>query len=559
MNTLADVHGWLETLCTDRTVDVASSMFDAPLVNALFALLPDTHSISLTIAEVDAPNARLSGTATAFGEPGTTAEFAFSQPAEGLVCELTLKLPSSVSWSLPPIDALTFRSLEARLAPNPELGVVGLSFSSTITAGSGIDAVNIDVTFTVPSFDGDWLLAGDCNSVTRLSSDGCEAIASLTANDLRTLGGHDLAGILPGAISDLSFVLTEFAIAFSPTHRTCSLIRVETRSNGSWTFFDDHFKVSEVNLAFDVLEPFRALHVQARLFAQMQIPGWPAFDVGGQFPDNAVFVQLIPNSALNLSATFKFFGVPLPANFPGVEISTLCFTLFPADASFNFQLGISNPVPILGSAKLDSFFFDLDATYDAPKILATGQIAGTFTVGATTLALSGIYTAGGVTLAGSASNVLWDDLLAKLQGPDFGISSVPCAIRNMRLASLTAQVDTITGRFSFTCTGSTEIAGKDVFFEPTIVAALTGREFVGSFGGKLVLPAPTGKLEFSVTFEEPAYCITATFAEPGGALNVDHLAAALDVNLPAILPYGDLPLNPAGFNYDFSNRSLVVF
>jgi len=69
------------------------------------------------------------------------------------------------------------------------------------------------------------------------------------------------------------------------------------------------------------------------VYAEMQIPakGTPklTFDVGGQFPDNAIFAQIAPGTSLKISDVFSFFGVDVPNNFPDIELSTLSFFLWP--------------------------------------------------------------------------------------------------------------------------------------------------------------------------------------------------------------------------------------
>src|SRR5947199_2464711 len=99
MSTLQEVKAWLATLTTGSSVDVSASLFQSDIVAALFALLPGSGPIALTVTGVDAANATLTGTATVLGEAGTTATFQFTQPATELVLELTLTPPASVAWS----------------------------------------------------------------------------------------------------------------------------------------------------------------------------------------------------------------------------------------------------------------------------------------------------------------------------------------------------------------------------------------------------------------------------------------------------------------------------
>src|SRR5205085_11534416 len=105
------------------------------------------------------------------------------------------------------------------------------------------------------------------------------------------------------------------------------------------------------------------------------------FDVGGSFPDKAVFAGLGPESELNVTDALEFLHVPLPSGFPPeIDITTLSFAFYTADDSFDFQLGIDKPVPIIGDAQLDGFFFEIGADYDpnTNKIEPKGSLHSTF-------------------------------------------------------------------------------------------------------------------------------------------------------------------------------------
>lgn len=557
IKTLQDVHTWLGTLRTGAEVDVGSSLFDptATLVRRLFEMLPGSDPIGLTIAGVDSGKALLSGAATVLGETGTTATFQFTQPSADLLCELTLQLPESLEWSLLSKLDVSFGKLTATLAPNRELGMVDMSLAATVSAGS-TNPLSLPIRLSIPSFDGDWLLSAGEAKVPNLSTEALTAIA----------GSHDLTSILPAELIDLSkFVLTGFELAFDPLADTCSLIRIGiqygTPGSPAWRFFGDGFTVDSIDLEFEVLEPFTDPTLQARLYAQMQIEGGPPFDVGGQFPDKAVFAQLAPGSQLSVTNTFRFFGVDLPSGFPDVEISRLGFTFYTANDAFDFQLGIDHSVKIIGDVQLDSFFFEVAGAYQTGKgITGSGTLGGQFTIGTTHLLLTGSYASGaGLQLSARATDIHIHDLIEKLKD-DFKIGSVPGPIEELELDSIGASLDTGTKRFTFDCEAKTTIAGVDVDFNPSVVVTEGSDGFSGTFDGTLVLHAPGKDLTFKYSFvdQRAGTSITADFEDPGQGLQFADLAAALGFEPPPTPQGLALGLTSVRFSYSFTNGVLVL-
>ncbi|MEA2184707.1 MAG: hypothetical protein QOF69_3892 [Solirubrobacteraceae bacterium] len=554
MSTLQQVKAWLATLTTGSSVDVSASLFQSDIVSALFALLPDADPIALTVTSVDAANATLTGTATVLGESGTTATCRFTQPASELALELTLTPPASVAWSLVTELNVTFGGLAAKLVPNTDLGVVGLDFAANVTAGtSGELAIPVDL--SVPSFDGDWHLSAGTIEIGQLTEDALTAIA----------GNNSLTSILPsGAFQALeNFKLTGLEIAFDPSKDTCSLIRVGLAYDPpppGWTFFGGRFTVVEIDLDFAVLEPLTDATVQAELDAKTKI-GSTVFDVGGRFPDKAVFANIAPDSELLVNDVFEFLHVPLPAGFPEIDITTLSFVFYTASNAFDFQLGIDKPIPLIGDAKLDSFFFEIGAVYDpkTDKIEPSGNLHSQFSFGETTkLLLGGSYATSGITLEGEIDDLAIGVLIAKLAS-EFGIESVPAPIEKLELDKLTASLDSAKKTFSFTCIGKTEFAGlPEVDF--TVQIDLTyGTEFTAKFGGQLVLKTSAGKeLEFEVSFSETHTDTWVTAEYKGTALGFDDLASAVDFPVKEPIPPAlDLGLSTVGFYYDFTSGGLA--
>lgn len=557
---LQDVKTWLGTLTVGQSVDISSSMFDAAMVNQIFTLLPDSDPISLTPTEIDIENATLTGKTSILGETDTTAVLAFSQPDQQLLCTATFTPPDTLQWSLLSNFHVVFGGLTASMIPNSSLGVLGLDFAAEIKTTNS-QPISIPVNFSVPTFNGDWILSSSRVPIGELTN---EALTALGA-------GIDVTSILPAELVDLKKLkLTNFEMAFNFSKATCSLVRLGMEYDGDWQFFNKQFTVQSVNFDFEVLNPFSAeLAYDAKLYAKMQITGLPPFDVGGQFPDKAVFVQLAPDSTLYLNDVFTFLHLPVPGGMPNIGITTLSFTFFTANNTFDFKLAIAKPVPLFGSVSLDSFLFDIGASNDPQtgKISGSGALYAHFTIAKTQLMIAGSYSQNaGLDLIGQAENIPLGELIADIAAK-FGIdaNSIPAPIRD-HLALKIVRVELNTGKstFDFMCIGTTTVSDVVVDFTPTIHLTYASNAFSATFSGTLVLHVPksdgtTKDLTFSVIFSTSATdtWIEAKFSETNGVVQFEDIAAVFHVGLPAIPSQLDLALDEVGFRYDFSKGTLT--
>ncbi|MBV9762802.1 MAG: hypothetical protein JO340_19745 [Acidobacteriaceae bacterium] len=555
---LQEVKTWLESLTPGGGVDVKPDLFDAKLVGQIFALIPGSDPISLTNISIDVNAATLSGAATLLGESNTQLQFAFTQPDQTLLCALTITPPGTLSWSLLPDFNVAFTELKGSLVPNAELEVLGLSFSSVILAGA-TTPVRVPVTFNVPSFDGDWTLAGSFETVGSLNADGLQALA----------GNNNLLSILPAELAELTkFSLTAFEVAFNPTKKTCSLIRVGIKYDADWKFFDDHFRVQSIEFDFAIFSPFTPkVNFAASLAATMQIPGLPSFDVGGQFPDQSVFVQITPGQTLRVNNVFEFFSLTLPEGFPAVDITTLSFNFYVPQKRFTFELLIDNPIPIYGSVSLDRFYFGIDASFDSAsgKNSAAGSLESNFTIGGSALAIAGKYVQdSGLALSGKASNIplgaIIADLVSKFGVPD---GDIPEPIRNIQLENVEIDIDTGKKAFNFSLTATTEIADVTVGFSPVVKLTYnsTNESFDFAFTGTLVLNlTPSRAATFTLAFSKTGTdkWISAAYDQTGGALEFEEIAAFFHFDLPPIPSNLKLSLTNAAIYYDFGSGNFAL-
>ena len=559
ISNLQDVKTWLGTLKVGDLAGISSGMFSAPLVEQALKLLPDSDPIVLKVTAIDVDGATISGTAAIVGEVGTAAVFAFTQPATDLLLTLSFTLPSTVEWTLIPSLGVTFGSLAATLTPFPDLKVVGVEFDAAISTTT-VPPLNLPISLVVPTFDGDWTLSSTDVPVGALTADALNALA----------GGVDVLGMLPAELADLSKLkLATFQVAFNVAKGTCTLLRLSMEYDGDWSFFDGKFLVQSINFDVEVFNPFTAkMSYDGKLYAQMQIPPLPPFDVGGQFPDAAVFAQLAPDAVLKLSDVFLFFGLTVPSGMPDVEVSTLGFTLHPSDGAFTFNLAITKPVPIWQQVALDSFLFNIGAQKDGTgKLAVSGGLYAGFTVASTTLSITAAYSqAGGLDLIGEATNIPLGEIIADI-GTKFGIpaTDIPEPIRNsLKIDSLRVELNTGQTTFDFTCVGRAMVSGTEVDFFPTIHVNYGAATASATFSGVLILKVPqpdktTKDLAFTVIFSESKAdtWLEAKFSVTGGVIEFGDIAAVFGATLPPIPSDLDLALKEVAFRYDFSSGALT--
>ena len=560
IGTLEEVKSWLATVTPGNEVSLGSAMFNAAMVQKVFQLLPGNDPIALKVDSVDASNATLSGTATILGESGTTAQFVFTQPANELLCTLTLTLPPSLEWALIPSLSVVFGDLVATLAPYEELSVVGMTFVATLKTTTS-DALAMGVSLSVPTFDGDWMLTTTNVPIGTLTSAGLSALA----------GGVDVVGMLPKQFSEelAKLSLNAFEVVFNPSASTCSALRLNMAYNANWEFFDKKFIVESVTFDVEVLNVRPGpISYDAKLYAKLALPPLPAFEVGGQFPDPAmVFVRLAPTQVLKLTQVFAFLQIPAPGGMSDVEISVLTMSLYPDDAIFTFNLSITKPILIAAKASLDAFLFDMTVLHDPTAgFSGRGSLYAHFTVGQAQLMLSGSYSQqGGLNITGEGKNIPIGELITDLTGK-FGIpgDKIPTPLNELVLTVLKANLNTGAQTFDFTCTGTTTISGVPVEFTPTVHLKYAKDAFEARFGGTLVLKQNMGggvtrDLTFNVTFSTTATdtWIQATFVASGQAVEFQDLASIFGVTLPAIPDALNLGLEEIGFHYDFTKKALT--
>ncbi len=548
LQTLAEVDNWLGSLSPGAPVGLSPDLFATGPVRAVLEMLP--ASIALTNTAAKPADHLLEGTAEVLGEADTAVVLTFSEATEPpgpLSCELALT-PLKLAWQpLPTVD-LSFGEFGARLTANPELEeIVSVDLDATVAAG---EKLGLPVEISVPSFEGEWLLRGSFDPGITPDASGLVALA----------GGSDaVKEVVQKIAAELEhFELTEIEAAFDTTTASCSLIGLSIAYQKPWKFLE-HFELDEVRLDCTILDPFgHSPAPEAQLSAKITIDDTP-FDVGGSYPDMAVFAQLDPDGKLDVGAAFAFLQISPPAGFPQIEISLLSFVFYIKSRAFEFQLGIDKPFKVLGKVEVDSFHFALRVADEAGKgFEPSGNIYCQLTIGSTIVALGGTYSEQGIALEGATRHLKLKELVDHLK--EFGIDSVPRPIEELELETAHAGFDTAAGTFKFTCEGKTTVAGVEVDFIPNIEITHhtdgSANPYSAKFGGWLsLLPEGGERLDFEVEFSEndSDKRIFAGYWDPSGkGLGLDSLAAALGFQHPELPKALQLELDDISLLYDFT-------
>ncbi|MDX2361886.1 MAG: hypothetical protein QNK23_13840 [Crocinitomicaceae bacterium] len=561
MNSLAEVKSWLETITAASSVTVASSQFDAKLVNDLFTLIPDTDSLSLTGVQPDADTYTLVGTGNVLGENSVTMTLIFSEitDEDGATPQLALDFEMNfspvLSWTLIDSFNLVFEVKKAEIKPNADLDVLGMIFTAelkTTTSDANTTPLSIPIGLAIPTSDSDWLLTANIDSPVNSMSD--TSLADLAGNSA-------ISTLLPTKLLDFSYLsLNSFEMSFNPLKGTCSNIQFEIGYSkpGGWQFISDNFIVDGIVLDFGVSNVFGYTAdklFEAGLVAKMTIDG-VQIEVGGQFPDKSVYARLEDGSSINLTALFEYFGVPGLDGFPDVNITTLDFTFFTESSSFLFNIGIGVPIPLVGNVALDNFYFGIDAEdMDSNSSTVSGELSSQFSIGDNTkLLLSGKYATGdGVTLTGEIKDLMIGELITDL-GSKFGIDDLPDFIKDIVLDDTKITYNTSSSDFTFDCSGHTSVANNDLKIDVSISALTKSDKYVKNLKGTLEIGTETFTIDFETGDDTK---ITATW-DTKGELSLETIANALGIDAPTI-PHGlDLSLKSAKLEYNSTNSTFLI-
>ncbi|AMR33475.1 hypothetical protein A0256_19640 [Mucilaginibacter sp. PAMC 26640] len=550
---LEGVKAWLQPVKPGDVVGVSSAMFDAPMVNELLDMLPDTTNIEVTVTAVapDGDSPSLTGVATVLGQPLTNTIFTFTQPADVLLLDLNLNIPEEVTWQLIDIFNIGFTKLKGTMTPDAEQSVITLGFACDVVAGSP-KQVHLPVEMAIPTFDGDWTLSGSFDQIGDLSYDILDALA----------GNNNITSILPDQIRVQinKFSIKEFQLSFNPSNQTCAFIRIVLKYDADWHFFGNLFVVENIEFEYEIYNPFTSEnYYQATLLANMNLfEGFP-FQVGGQFPDKVVFAQLQPDRPAELTKVFNFLKLPLPGGFPDIEISTLSLVYYTADGGYDFKLSINKPIPIAGKVSLDSASFDMGANYDdgTDKLIGFGSLYAKFTIDETVVLLSAVYKEGeGVDMTGEVDNLPIGQLIKELL-LTFQITDYPKFIEGITLTKLKVTYNTSSGDFTFLCIGHIPMANNPgVDIEVSLKALKSGDGYDNDIEamGKVTYNLQEYTLLFTKTSTETAF--SAQWLNKGTPLGINDIADMLGIGneVPEIPSDLDLGLKAAAFVYDKAEK-----
>ena len=540
---LAGVSAWLATLAVGDAVKVGSAQFAGALATGLFALLPKSDPVEITITAVDAGAATLTGTGTILEEDDTNATFAWSQTGTTLAVKLTLALPATTAWPLVSKLEVELTGITATFAPNLDAGTFGLSFEAQLVVGT---MAPIPVTLAAPSLAADWTLTA-----------GAVAIGALDRASLSKLGGgHDPMATLPPEFTLEHVSLTGVELAFDPTADTLSSIGLGLAYTKPWQFFDDQFVVENIELDLVLRAPLGASPAtQAVVTATMALPSVDfKFQLGGLFPDQAVFAALPPGTQLDLTEVMNALGADLPAGFPPIALDAFAFSFFVPSKTVAFEIGIDTPFQIVGSVELVSFHFALQAVFGTSPAQVTGALRTVVQLGTSTpIALSGSYAASGLSMAGAIQNLPIGTLIDDL-ATSFGYTA-PAALGSLEIKTLGVALTTGDApSFSFTLDASAKVAAALVKVDARVDVAYANRAWTGSPSGTLAITTAAGNLTFAIAFSHIANDASISASYTGAPFGLDDLIHALGLgDQPVIPPDLDLALTTASFTYHFTS------
>ena len=552
-STLEEIKTWLSAQKKGNQLDINNSLFTSQMINDLFTVLTQ-NSLPITIDTIDiqTDSASVTGTGDLLTNQNTTITFIFSESNSLLILELDFTLDPSVKWTLIDELKLSFTTIKGELKSDTDLKVLSLSFSSIIEVGTG-STFKIPIDMQVPSFDGDWILSGNFDSLGNLTTDIISALG----------GNNDLTSILPTQLQVLEYLkLDDFQMSFNPLKKTCSFIKVDLSCEipGGWKFFSDKFIVDGIKLDFEIINPYNGnlkKSFQAGLMADMTIGGVP-IEVGGRFPDKCVFVQLQPNKVMHLTDVLTSFHVPLPEGFPAIDISTLSFIFFVANNSFDFQIGITKAIPISGKVSLDNFFFQIQADHTSGGAIdASGILTTQFSIGPTTLILNGNYESDGVsTIYGEIDNLevghLITDLTAKF---DIDSKLIPVFIRDLVLKKTTVLYST-DRTFKFYCEAVTQVANKELDIFVNFTLSNKNDSYTIHFGGKLIVDQQEFDIDFDKSKEDTT--LSASWHSDTKTIGIVSIANELGITPPDIPKELDLNLDEIILTYSKAGNTFLL-
>lgn len=563
-STISNIQGvkdWLNAQTPGSTLTVSESLFDAELISALFALLSDEDIVLNDITyDTSTDDPWVTGTGSFLGYDDASIQLTFSESDGFLICNVEFGYTQDVQWWI--VEALTMYldGISGSIDTNTSLKALEVSYAANVNAGDNNYAVPIEI--TIPNYDGEWLLAGSFDQ-----------LGDLSVAILDSFGGDNpITTILPAELLDMQyFKLTEFQIAFNPDsdNFSCSYIKIGIayEKPDGWQIFSDKFQFTGIEFDFEIFNAYGDLDTsyEATLIGKFDLAGVP-INVGGSFPSKTVFVMLDPDQTFLVNDVFETMEVALPAGFPDVEISTLSFTFFTANNSYDFRIAILNAVAITDTVSLNNFTFELRADYNSTSdaITANGLLTTQFTIGSTIMGLAGNYKSPPdySSLYGEVYNLPVGQLISEL-ADNFGIGDLPDFLEELVIQKCTVFYST-DKNFKFYLEATTEMADKEIAIFIDIQTSYNDATdyYDGVYTGILIIDEQQFQIDFTTTSEDKI--IAATWSETGDdRLNLQDIASvfgseALTNLLGDIPPSMDLALKSASFSYNYTKNTLLL-
>lgn len=370
---------------------------------------------------------------------------------------------------------------------------------------------------------------------------------SISQEELNSFEGAGIFGSNDFNLDRLS--LSQFEIAYSPSKKTVSLISLNLKYQAEWDFFGGKFKVEEIELFLKCYSAFTKEAVtQVELNGKIKI-GNTSFDVGGLFPDAAIYATIAENSTIKVLDVAKFFEIALPEDFHSTEISRLGFLFNLKNKSFSFQMSVSE-ISLIDNLKLSHIYFDISKTESEIR----GRLYAQLNIEETILSLGGDYNNGeNYSLQGKLENLKLERFTNFLKNSIKNIT-IPEFFENLELHSIEASYGKNGGesefRFDLDC--STTI--NDIVANLKITTAISQTV---QFKGSLTLTKDSKQIEFEIDFDsnENDKIVVANY-KSDNALSIVEIADFFDCDLSSFPSEFDLSLKEFGFAYNFTKKRL---
>ncbi|MFC1800746.1 hypothetical protein ACFLYT_01685, partial [Nanoarchaeota archaeon] len=361
--------------------------FTSAKIKRVFEMLPEMAEISYpSDSKVDLDNNSLVITGSvSFLDMGTltlTSTFTLASGNQ-LLLTLSAELVDNLTFS----DSINFHIEKGflNLVTKDSSDLVYFELSGDLVAGG----LRIPVALEIPPYNGNWML-----------SSNFEKIGGLNFADLAKIANVDLSTYLPSELGDiLKLSLSDIELVFNPIARTFSKVYLEFSYDTVISLSKD-FTFSNFKLCLTVAG---LNEISVTLEADVNLSG-AVIGLEADIPVSSkfyelVFTGLLKEGTLNISGMAQTIGLALPDSFPLFEITELSACLDLGSKTFDFGVGMGNPIDLLPDFTLNSIMGSLQVDFGSNPSFS-GNLTTSLTWDGVSVGFSGTVTDKGFIIAG---------------------------------------------------------------------------------------------------------------------------------------------------------------